>query len=281
MQKIIHVFHQENGKYRFMRRLIVFGLMLVATTLPRLLLAVGLDPVPVFASANVQVDVQRDSSNPFVEYVYTYTIGNPGTNTGEIWHVRIDISDPLERFDPPTNATLPRGTATIDFFQYRDRIQPLILPAGASVIPISQQVPPGWLGGFGRDGFLGFASGNGTPNILPGESLGGFQMTSRRVPTLRRIHVIPDWMFLVADHNETTDEDLEEAATVEASLRFTTTTLGPSTVIGQGSFEHWNKLRDDLNEMIDALQWMDPHSGLRCFSNCPRRAPHWMPEMGH
>ena len=241
--------------------LLLILVLAITSLMPRPALAVGLLPVPVFESADVQVGVVRDESNPFVEYVYTYTIGNPATNTGEIWYFKVDISDSEESFDPPADPTLPRGTANVNFFVYRDSIQPLLLLPGQSVVPIGQKVPSGWLGGFGRDGFLGFASGTGTPKILPGESLSGFQIISRRVPALRRVNVIPDWVHLVESEGDATEEDRDQAVQVEENLRFTTTTLGPSTVIGQGSFEHWNKLNDDVNRMVNELQWIVPTLG--------------------
>ena len=33
-----------------------------------------------------------------------------------------------------------------------------------------------------------------------------------------------------------------------------------------GSFEHWNKLRDDLDRMINELQWVDPTFGATLLS---------------
>lgn len=265
MHKIVLYLHRDYGALRVRQRFICLT-MALATLLvlcPHPVMAVGLDPVPVFDSADVVADVQREpTSNPFVDqFVYTYTIGNPSTNTGEIWYIKIDISEPVRHSDFPDDATLELGATTIDFGLYRQDLLPLALPAGADVIPIGQTVPPGWLGGFGRDGFLGFASGDAALNIQPGQIQGGFRMVSRRVPTLREIRVIPNWVHLVLDHETVTEEERDQAADVELDLLFTTFTLGPSSVIDQGSFEHWNRLRDDLERLINELQCVDPGLG--------------------
>lgn len=227
-------------------------------------MAVGLDPVPEFYGADVEATVQRDStSSPeFDQYIYTYKISNPSSNTGEIWYIKIDISEPVEHFDLPADPTLQLGATTKHFSDYRALLEPLGFLAG-SVIPVGQKVPSGWLGGFGRDGYLGFASGKPALNIQPGQSQAGFRIESRRVPSLRWIKVIPKWVHLVPNHDAVTEEERNRAADVELKLLFTTFTLGPSSVFEQGSVEHWNQLRDDLERLINQRQCVDPGFGTK------------------
>lgn len=226
-------------------------------------MAVGLDPVPEFYGADVEADVQRDSaSSPaFDQYIYTYTIRNPSSNKSEIWSIKIDISEPVERFDLPTDPTLQLGATTKHFSDYRALLEPLAFPARRNVIPIGQKVPTGWIGGFGRDGFLSFASEKRANNIQSGQSQGGFTIVSRRVPTLREIQVIPNLVPVVPNHDTVTEEERDQAADVKLKLLFTTFTLGPSSVFVQGSFEHWNQLRDDLERLINQLQCVEPGFG--------------------
>ncbi len=226
-------------------------------------MAVGLDPVPEFYGADVEAAVQRDStSSPeFDQYIYTYKISNPSSNTGEIWYIKIDISEPVEHFDLPADPTLQLGATTMQFSEYRASLEPLGFLADRSVIPVGQKVPSGWLGGFGRDGYLGFASGKPALNIQPGQSQAGFRIESRRVPSLRWIKVIPNWVHVVPNHDAVTEEERDRAADVELKLLFTTFTLGPSSVFEQGSVEHWNQLRDDLERLINQRQCVDPGFG--------------------
>jgi hypothetical protein len=245
-------------------------LFALAVTVPSLIVrpawAVGLDPVPTFVDANLAVQIQVETlptsfGSTFDRYVYAYSLTNPDTNTGEIWYFKIDISEPMKTRDfLSPDLTLPRGLITLDFENYREGIEPLFLGPDASVVPIGQTVPSGWLGGFGRDGFLGFARGNNASSILPGQTLGGFEIRSRRLPSVRRVEIIPDWALLVENHDEITDETLDQAAEVEENLRFKTFTLGPAADFQVANFRHFNRIADEINKMIE-IGWIDAATG--------------------
>lgn len=227
---------------------------------------VGLDPVPDFESAEIKATVQQQviecpDLGTVEQYVYNYSVFNPASNTGEVWYIKVDISQPKKTDDEPCDATLPRGRNPVLFRDYYQTFEPFLRRVGHSVVPVGQRVPPGWAGGFGVDGFLGFASATGTPNILPGQGISGLQLISRRPPVLRAAQVIADWVHLVENHDAVTDQERAQAALVEQKMRYRTVTLGPSGYPQQGSSEHWQQLHDDLNRMINDLQWIEPALG--------------------
>lgn len=227
---------------------------------------VGLDPVPDFESAEIKATVQHQVINcpalgTVEQYVYNYSVFNPASNTGEVWYIKVDISQPKKTDDEPCDATLPQGRNPVLFQDYYQTFEPLLRRVGHSVVPVGQRVPPRWNGGFGVDGFLGFATATGTPTIRPGESISGLQLISRRPPVLRQARVIADWVHLVEDHDAVTDKERAQAARIEQKMRFRTVTLGPSKNPELGNSEHWQQLNADLSRMINDLDWVKPMLG--------------------
>ncbi|MBI5197217.1 MAG: hypothetical protein HZA19_01265 [Nitrospirae bacterium] len=67
------------------------------------------------------------------------------------------------------------------------------------------------------------------------------------------MNIEPDWLLVLEDHEATVEESLA-AGEVERQLVFHTYSLGPSAV-KPGWFEHWDQLRDNLNQAI-GLGWI-------------------------
>jgi len=147
---------------------------------------------------------------------------------------------------PSSGLTIPFGTSFLPFVEMLASRQPLDLEPGVSVVPIGQEVPPGWHGGFGKDGYARFSGGNGGAKILPGATMSGFTLISRGIPTIREVQAVPDWVLIVSDHDEITEDVLEAAAAVERDLPSTTYTLGPSSLNTFGSDDHWSQLAADI-----------------------------------
>jgi len=145
--------------------------------------------------------------------------------------------------------------------------QPLLLPPGSTIVPIGQDVPSGWNGGFGRDGFAGFAVGGNGQTIAPGMTANGFVLTSPRVPTIREFQALADWVLIVPDHDEITDDVLDEAGRVEERITFSVYSLGPASLADVGSHRHWDMLRADLGRIIE-LGWC---SGAEFMQDLDRR----------
>lgn len=247
-----------HNKEKFIERafsllvIVVINLLVSSTAL-----AVGLIPVPTLKNVTTRAKVTYDPAKQW--YRYHYSVDNPATNTGEIWNIKIDISrrfiDGSVRLNP-NGLTIPLGTATSTFTEeLADYKPPLGFPLGQSVVSIGQQLPSGWDGGFGRDGYAGFSSGNDAVRITPGSSLGGFVLISPGLPTIRKMQVIPDWMLVVPNLDDVTEAEKQQAGDIERKIIFHTHTLGPAGVTNFGGFSHWNLLRDDIEKAI-TLGWI-------------------------
>lgn len=219
--------------------------------------AVGLMPVPRITDASLAVTVEATGGDaPFdTEYTYTYSVTNVAGNEGGIWYLKVDISAPDVAYDFPADPTFPAAQGRADSADYRARLRPYAAGPEASLVPIGQNAPPGWNGGFGKDGYAGFAVSGATPRIMPGETLGGFQILSHRVPTLRDAILLPEWFLEVEDHDAVDAATAREAFGIERALPVSVTTLGPSPVPGEGSFEHWDQVAVDLGRM-ETLGWV-------------------------
>ncbi len=208
----------------------------------------GQIPVPVFTDVKVQAIATLDSVTGL--YTYNYTISNPATNTGKIWTIDIDITRPPDSgYLSSEGLTIPVGSITIKTFdeEIADFEDPKI-----PMVPIGIRVPSGWTGDVQERGFAGFSSGEASTNILPGQTQSGFELISYGLPTIRQIEIEPWWIY-VEDEDPTPEED-QLARQIEDSLIFHTKTLGPTAVI-LGSYNHWNQIRDDLNQAIQ-LGWI-------------------------
>jgi hypothetical protein len=225
--------------------------------------AVGLMPTPVLNNAQISSDVSFDQGSG--KYSYAYTVTNSAGNNAEIWDFTIDVSFAAENRmrNQTSGLTIPLGSNQVDFSVVLAKLVSLnttrTIPTRLqawTIVPFGQVVPPGWSGGLGLDSLAHFASID-APNIVPGNSLGGFQLISYGVPTIRNVQIMPLWMHIVDDHDAVTDADRVEAGKIEQNIIFNTVSLGPSGV-GYGTFAHWNQLRDDLVRAIKLGWIIDP-----------------------
>lgn len=244
-------------KSRMTRQLgMVCLLMLVSSALSSSdAVQLGSMPVPVLNNATVQANATFDLGTQ--RYTYTYTVSNPATNTGEIYYFSLDLTTQIPpSFTPAFDAsglTIPVGDSGFKpFDQKLADMQPLLLPAGKHLIPFGQRVPSRWTGGLRRDGFASFGSRARPDRIKPGVTLGGFELISGGMPTIRKMEVEPFWIF--TSPGDATPEEEQAAIAIEKSIVFHTLTLGPSAH-APGTFAHWDQVRDDLNQAIQ-LGWI-------------------------
>src|SRR5712691_1390205 len=235
---------------RTLRVLLIGGSTILSTSVAG---QVGDLAVPVLR--RVQVPARASFDPDSQRYTYTYTVTNPSANTGEIWHLGLDVRTQTPVLGS-SGLTIPIGAAGFKTFdQELADVQPLDPSAGSVVIPFGQRAPAGWAGGLRRDGFASFFSNARANRIRPGAGLGGFEIISGGVPTIRNMEVEPYWIFVSA--RDATPEQEQTAIDTEKAIIFNILTLAPSAPM-PGSYAHWNQLRDDLNQAIQ-LGWVpDP-----------------------
>ncbi|TMQ11575.1 MAG: hypothetical protein E6J91_22575 [Deltaproteobacteria bacterium] len=233
--------------------------------------AVGLLPTPVLDGVQISASATFDPTG----YTYSYMITNPARNTGEITSFWIDVTARQAENAMAGNTsslTIPLGSDRVDFTELLSELEALNSSLSAPgffrrevIVPFGQNAPTGWNGGLGMGGFASFSADDDTRGILPGAGLAGFQLRSFGVPTIRSVNIIPLWMFVVADHEQVTPEEIAAADQVEQDIVFPTRTLAASGV-SYGSFAHWNQLRDDLAEAIQ-LGWIRSNKLARTLTS--------------
>ncbi len=239
-----------------MKRLIVLLMAICCAAVSSTVHAVGLLPVPVLKNVGVTAETRYDAVTGF--FTYAYTVTNPVSNTGEIDAVWLDILHgqvPAEPYDR-SGLTIPQGGNRYGFDQ---KLPPpsLVRRYGLDIrqfVPFGQNVPPSWHGGLAYIGAASFSSSAKAYDVKPGQTLAGFEVFSRGVPTLRNMDLVPSWVLLVDSEDDVTHDDRQAAGQVERDIRFHTVTLGPSGV-RPGDIEHWNQVRDDLARTVQ-LGWI-------------------------
>jgi len=230
-------------------KIYLFGWLLLATQVQ----AVGLMPTPILTNARISADAAFDQTAR--TYTYSYTVTNPASNTGEIYKIKIDVSADASTNGMANNTwglTIPSGLSKKDFatelskrVATNNRLSEPWPLQSQTIVPFGENAPQGWFGSLGIDSVASFNSSNISRTIAPGASLGGFQLISYGVPTIRNVQLIPFWVHVVADHDAVSTADRLAAGQIEQNIIFHTVSLGPSGV-AYGSFAHWNQLRDDL-----------------------------------
>jgi len=243
---------------------IKWGLFATGVFFTTVVNALGQMPTPVINAATINTAITFDQLSR--TYKYDYVVSNVSGNTGDIWHVAIDVSQVGDNGmrNQTLGLTIPFGT-WLDFSSMLSQMDSLnnskSVPASffpKNIVPFGQTVPQGWFGALGLDSYAHFFSGDNAPNIVPGLSMSGFQLVSYGVPTIRKSQIYPLWMHLVQDHDSVSDADMIEAANIEQGIIYNTESIGPSG-ISYGSFAHWDQLRDDLARAIQ-LKWISSNT---------------------
>lgn len=231
----------------------IFITALINMAIHQTTFAVGLMPVPEFNAFIVNAKVNFDTNTNWYSYQYSFT--NPASNTGDVWHIKFDITQQGNNLWNFTGLTVPFGTRDVNFIDMYNSRKPFALPRDVGIVPIGQTAPIGWVGGFGRDGTASFAAATGTPMIGPGSTKDGFVLISPGLPIIRQVEIKPHWVVLVDSHDDLSFEEEKTASQISKDLSLITYSIGPSGFISQGSFNHWNIVRNNINKAID-LNWI-------------------------
>lgn len=206
-----------------MRKLVLILLVIASgSALSRLSIAEELrllpgEHLPTLKNVRVEVAVTLEASGT---YKYRYKISNPRSNTGRIWLVEIDIKKQASGQDLSgeglTNETgfAKHGSAFV------------LSNIGTSLIPVGLFSPSNWNSGLSMNGTATWGSSDKNFRISPGQSLTGFEITSRGLPGIRSITLKPKFEQTPVD--EATDENLERIIAIENAIPAVQTTVGPT-----------------------------------------------------
>lgn len=175
------------------------------------------EALPKLENVRVQATVTRDPSGIFT---YSYAITNPSLNTGEIWLVDIDITKPAGGIDVGTEG-ITNGPR---FLRHSSEL--VLSTIQTPLVPVGLFSPPGWTSGLTVIGTGGWGSSDASFRIHPGQSLGGFEMTSRGLPGIRSSIIAPKFKQTPVD--EATPEDEERIRAIEKAIEVNLRTLGPT-----------------------------------------------------
>ena len=220
----------------------------------------GINPIPVVKGISVQTGITFDNTGN--TYTYSYAVTNPASNTGSIWNIQIDLTAP-PRFleDIGTNLTIPRGAAGNLTFEdvYQTISSMTTVPLNGGVVPFGITAPLGWGGSLTVNGTGGFVATNTTSLIVPGQTIGNFNLLSHGVPMLRVMQVIPDW-DLDTENDEATENEAVQAAQIKQSLINNVYVLGPSATPydDYDQFDVFDQLQKDVATAVQ-IGWIpDP-----------------------
>lgn len=241
---------------RTMKKILQYAL-LAACLFVSQAFAVGLMPVPVLKDVQVRAQTRLDASTG--HYTYAYSVNNPAQNTGEILRFYIDIMGTEINWQDTSGLTIPIRNVRYDYADYIQKREFEYTKNRFGIdarrfVPFGQNVPPGWNGGLTEGGHASFSSPNNVPNIKPGNSLSGFELISRGVPSIRKIQLIPNWVLVLESEDDYTPEIGAASDKIKDNMVFETITLGPSG-FAPGTFAHWSQFRDDLTLIIQ-LGWV-------------------------
>lgn len=203
-------------------RIIVVSIFIVFGATPLNAEQVGLIPIPVLENVGVETQVSFDSTTGL--YNYSYTISNPGSNTGDIVDFDVDVRRHGGMELSSEGLTIPMGRTIRTFDELLIKYKGL---NHTNMVPFGQNVPSGWAGGPTASGFAAFGGMSKDVLIQPGVTMGGFEIISRGLPAIRDVMIDPDWVFMVDDLEAVTPEEEKRAHEVEDEIRFVTKTVGP------------------------------------------------------
>lgn len=152
-------------------------------------------------------------------YTYSYTITNGSTNTGHIWSFDMDIKQPQGGIE-----LSGEGLVNGPGYAKHSSAQVLSESTTPKMLPVGLWSPANWNSGLSVLGEAGWGSDDVQYRILPGQSLSGFQITSRGIPGLRYFIIEPK-LIPPSEESDITNEQIQE---VEDKVAFKGKILGPT-----------------------------------------------------
>jgi hypothetical protein len=213
--------------------------------------------------SNTQIYSQATFSAVQNIYTYKYRVVNPNTNNEVISAFRVDITTEGRQNTTMSNP-LPQYPA------FKSSTLKYLSQKGMRILPVEMFPPTDWAAlnisakgtasfmAVGREAPIDTDMESGDDAVIaPGEQVDGFLITSIYVPGIRKVHVAPggiDRWFSLFNAKDESEEALKKAKEIRESFNYHSYALGPVGV-SEGTYAHWNQLRDDLRQAID-LGWI-------------------------
>lgn len=184
---------------------------------------------PYLTNVAIQASVHFNAQSGL--YSYQYTINNSQDSTGDLIGLDIDISY------PSGSAILKKEGLTIPYGKWSRTFDQSIPPtAKVTMIPVGMEKPDKWIVGVSVYGTAGWGSPDYV-QLKPGESLGGFGLTSYGLPGIRGFKAEPN-LDVDADyypHLESVEGAWDESKAIIAKIKeledkvnFMGKTVGPT-----------------------------------------------------
>jgi hypothetical protein len=179
--------------------------------------------IPSITTAAVGVSVV--AANGILRY--NYSLGNPTLNTAAIGSFRLDVSTP-KNGGALSGADLDSGPG----FLSANSAAIMSEPTASQMVPFGCYVPANWIATATVDGELLWGAEDDTSTIQPGTQLGGFQITTYGIPSIRQFRIEPALDFDSLPLSEPTPETLASYATQFSTLlntvSYSAKTVGPT-----------------------------------------------------
>lgn len=166
-------------------------------------------------------------------FTYAYAVSNPSTSIGGVSSIDINVKKPPEGVELSGDSLISGNCLLGESTELSLRA---MREAGTPAIPVGMDAPLNWSCSYDADVMAGWGSSEFPPSdILPGQSLGGFQITSRGLPGIRAYRassfVDIDDLPIEPPEDDGPDEDryFRELAVIHKAIKHAEgKTLGPT-----------------------------------------------------
>jgi len=236
----------------------VFIYMLFNSLLSTFALAQNLQ-YPTLWKVRIHTSVTYDKNEQM--FYYSHMLVNDAANTGSIAGFEIDISR------KPTTVEIDTVGLRFENDGFTEGSFRRNFPfSKGKIVPVGFLRTPGgtWTGGltnnFTADFFTSYEE------ILPGRSLGGFEMMSKGLPSIRRCIVSPffDFDSLFSEERFPNEEDIPNTDSIQNAVKFHDWTVGPAAPPSDFDASAWIDTLLSYTRQSAELGWLGSERDRDC-----------------